>query len=125
QGASLIRAQLQGADLWDAQLQGADLDWAQLQGAGLSWAEMDEETDLRSASLRGARLRYVDYTQVGLTQEHVDSVFGDDTVALPEGITPPERFSRAHEGREAFEAAWRAWQTEIGFDRDDPSTWGQ
>ena len=125
QGANLVRAQLQGARLWNAQLQRANLGGAQLQGADLRAAAMDEETDLRSASLRGARLRYVDYTQVGLTQEQVDSVFGDDTVALPEGITPPERFSRAHEGREAFEAAWRAWQTEIGFDRDDPSTWGQ
>lgn len=121
----LREANLQGMTLTGLDFEGADLRGAQLQGADLRAAAMDEETDLRSASLRGARLRYVDYTQVGLTQEQVDSVFGDDTVALPEGITPPERFSRAHEGREAFEAAWRAWQTEIGFDRDDPSTWGQ
>lgn len=121
----LREANLQGMTLTGLDFEGADLRGAQLQEADLRAAAMDEETDLRSASLRGARLRYVDYTQVGLTQEQVDSVFGDDTVALPEGITPPERFSRAHEGREAFEAAWRAWQTEIGFDRDDPSTWGQ
>lgn len=125
QGMSLNGLDFKGADLGGAQLQGADLDWAQLQGAGLSWAEMDEETDLSFASLRGARLRNVDYAQVRLTQKQVDSVFGDDTVALPKGITAPEWFSRSYDDLSAFIAAWRAWQKEIGFDPEDPSTWGQ
>ena len=123
QGAELFRAQLQGAYLSGARLRGAYLSGAQLQGAYLGGTQLDPAKDLSAATLRGAALRSVVYSQFTLSQDQVNSLFGDTTVTLPPDIDPPEWFSQSYDDWDAFKAAWRAWQKEIGFDPDDPSTW--
>jgi uncharacterized protein YjbI with pentapeptide repeats len=77
QGASLQKANLQRANLRETNLQGANLGEANLQGANLG------EANLRGASLRGANLQGA----VGLTQEQLDTAFGDSETKLPSGLT--------------------------------------
>lgn len=123
QGADLSLASLQGADLSSAQLQGANLSWAQLQGANLSEARFDASTSLSAATLRGAALSGVDLTMIPYFSVDLSEVFGDRTVKFPKGVDVPEQFERSYKGWEEFKAAWRAFQKEIGFDPNDPSTW--
>ncbi len=135
QEAYLNSAQIQGADLTWAQMQSANLNGAQMQGADLRGAQMDAATNLSAATLRGAALRSVDYTEVRQIMEHVADVFGDASVKLPGGVTPGHPDWPAHWSEEVlilnlretleddFLTAWRAWQASIGFDPDDPATW--
>ncbi len=123
QGAVLSEAQMQGAVLLGAQMQGAALRWARMQGADLLEARMDASTDLSAATLRGAALRSVDFSDVSISQEQVDSLFGDQTVILPEGLTRPDWPEIDEHAWLLFKKQWRAWQKQIGFDLEDPRTW--
>ncbi len=109
-GAMAYRAQLQRADLTDAHLQRtvliganlrkADLTRARLEGAKLSGTHLEEallvdarldEADLSRSFLHGANLSGA----VGVTQEQIDSAFGDGTTLLPSGLTYPPYWSDA------------------------------
>jgi uncharacterized protein YjbI with pentapeptide repeats len=121
QEADLLGAQLQGAKLIGAQLQGADLLGAQLQGTNLSRAQFDPNTNLSAATFRGAALRSVDFTTLPQIADHLEHLFGDDTVKLPRGVTAPAHFSQSYEDYEAFITAWRAFQRSIGQDPNNPT----
>jgi hypothetical protein len=121
QEAYLLGAQLQGAKLIGAQLQGADLLGAQLQGTNLSRAQFDPNTNLSAATFRGAALRSVDFTTLPQIADHLEHLFGDDTVKLPRGVTAPAHFSQSYEDYEAFITAWRAFQRSIGQDPNNPT----
>ena len=120
QGANLFGAKLQAADLSEAQLQGANLFGAKLQGADLSEAQFDAATDLSGATFRGAALRSVDFTDVPQIADHLEELFGDSTVILPDGVTRLARFDLKYDNWDAFETAWRDFQRSIGQDLDDP-----
>lgn len=125
QGACLIDAQLQGAFLGWAQLQGANLGWAQLQGANLRWAQLqgavlecaqvDAATQLSAADVSQAALSQVDFTNVNLSPDQINSMFGDGSVTLPRGITPdhadwPPHWPKQKLGWDDFDTEWRKWQ---------------
>jgi hypothetical protein len=84
ESAGLVDAHLQGAVLCGAHLQGALLVAARLQGATLSKA------NLSKAHLERANLS----TAIDLTQEQVNSAFGDEHTVLPEGLTRPAQWLR-------------------------------
>lgn len=99
EGANLHRTGLNHADLRRTRLKRTDLSWALLQGADLILAELDS-ADLRRARLEGAdlrdwsivrtSLRSVDFTGAkNLSQESVNTAFGDADTTLPKGIDPP------------------------------------
>jgi uncharacterized protein YjbI with pentapeptide repeats len=102
------RARFQRADLTDAWLQRglltgthlekADLTRARLEGAKLSGAHLEQATlteaclesaDLTRAYLQGANLAGV----INVTQDQIDSAYGDGTTQLPPGITCPPHWS--------------------------------
>ncbi len=122
QGAHLEQAQMQRADLRRAQMQGANLSEAQMQGAKFYEVQMDDATHLWGAALHGAVLKDVDYSRLNFTQDQIDSVFGDQTVILPRHLTRPAWPEIAEGNFHEFNRKWRAWQVEIGFDPDKPST---
>lgn len=123
QGANLSEAQMQGAELSGAQMQRAVLSKALLQGADLSEAKLDRTTILSTASLRGAALRVVDCSDVDISQDQIVSIFGDQTVILPESLNRPDWPDIAEDDWIEFHVQWREWQKSIGFDPDDPATW--
>ena len=114
QRADLDKARLQGAVLGAARLQGADLRWARLQGAVLA-----------GATLRGAAVRSVDCTDVPQIVEHLEEMFGDGSVTVPEGVAWPKHWPKhlldglveTEDGKLAdrFDYEWRKWQA----DEDD------
>ncbi|MEM8693671.1 MAG: pentapeptide repeat-containing protein, partial [Pseudomonadota bacterium] len=119
-------AQLQGANLAGAQLQGANLAGAQLQGADLAGAQFDSATNLSAATLRGAALRLVDFRDVPQIEAHIEDVFGDASVKLPNGVQPSDPEWPAHWSKEEldwqqFDKAWRTWQATLppGWDQPD------
>ncbi|MBL3705055.1 hypothetical protein GI582_20355 [Sulfitobacter sp. BDSS02] len=123
QRANLTGAEMQNTNLRKSLLQGAILDKTQLQGADLSEAQFDASSSFNAANLRGAALRKVDFTMIPDFPVDLGEVFGDSTVKFPESVDVPERFNRSYASDDEFIAAWRAFQKEIGFDPDDPSTW--
>ncbi|MFW2542598.1 pentapeptide repeat-containing protein [Primorskyibacter sp. 2E107] len=124
QGANLWEAELQRANLWGAQLQGAFLVEAQMQGADLDDTQLDEDTDLSAATLRGAALRDVDSTTITQLKPFWQDVFADGSVILPDGEVRPDHWKAEKFDivSDDFETAWRAWQRSIGFDPDKPDT---
>ena len=122
QGANLWHAQLQRANLGGAQLQGADLGDAQLQGADLWDARFDAETFLTAATLRGAAVRNVDFTTVPQIAQHLEDIFGDASVTLPEGVEAPGHWPQSQLGFPEFDTQWRAWQATLppGWDQPKP-----
>ena len=124
QGAKIWNAQLQGAKIWNAQLQWADLSGAQmqganlrsakLQGADLSGAQMSSATSFSTATLRGAALSEVDCSMIDLTQEQLDSTFGDGSVIWPETLTRPAHWPLG-------ELRWNDFHDELAKWRADPA----
>ncbi|NYS23997.1 pentapeptide repeat-containing protein [Rhodobacteraceae bacterium 2376] len=113
EGALLGMARMEGADLSGARMEGADLKRARMEGAVLWGARMDSSTSLSAATLRGAALRWVDYSSVPLSEEQVRSCFGDASVIRPEGIAKPDHWPdwelpdfEDHD----FDTEWRNWQ---------------
>lgn len=128
QNAHLIETNLQRAYLGGTQLQGARLGFAQLQGARLRSVLLDHHTGFSCAEFRGAACANIDFQDVELSQEQIQSFFADGSVVLPGGVTPshpnwPSHFVKATLEPSDFDRAWRVFQQQIGFDPDDPSTW--
>lgn len=88
-GADLGGAQMPNAELYKAKLRGADLRQAQMARVSLCRADLKDATSLATANLKGALLKEIDLTALPLTQAQVDQTFGDTSVILPDGITPP------------------------------------
>lgn len=124
QGADLHFAQLRGANLSGAELQGANLSLAKLQGADLHEVKFDAETDLLRTELDFACVRFVDFSEIDIDQDQIDSLFGDQTVTLPDWIIRPKHWEKIDEDDwDTFDTTWREWQDKYGFHLDDPATW--
>ncbi len=95
QGADISRANLQGAQLWRANLQGAYLSLANLQDARLGQANLQgallAEANFQRAILWRANLKGATH----VTQEQLNSAFGDDQTILPEGLTRPAHWLKS------------------------------
>ena len=88
-GASLAGANLEDANLAKARLGGANLRAAILQGAHLRGADL-QGADLQGAHLQGAHLHYADLSEaVDLSQEQINTAYGNAETWLPEGLEPP------------------------------------
>ena len=118
--ANLRGAKLQGADLSGAQLQGANLRRAKLLGADLTMAEFDNATSFTAAMPDWAALKEVNLSNVPQIAEHLQVMFGDQSVMLPKGVEPPDHWRKEDLDRDAFMTAWRDWQRAGGFDPDNP-----
>jgi uncharacterized protein YjbI with pentapeptide repeats len=115
QGATLNGAEMQGADLINAKLQGADLSSAELEGANLTGAVFDKRTLLLSANFRGAGFKDVDFSNVYVSPDQLQQMFGDASVTLPSGHGPdhedwPEHWSKEKLSSSEFITQWRAFQ---------------
>lgn len=116
QGFDLSGLNLQGANLEMAHLQGANLGLAQLQGAHLWEAQMSESTNLGDAALRGASLRSVDDTTIGLLRPFWHDIFTDGTVDVRPETRPThwrdeelEASVFLPDSTSPFATAWRDW----------------
>ncbi|MGP6085813.1 pentapeptide repeat-containing protein [Antarctobacter jejuensis] len=124
EGANLWQARMEGANLGQARMEGANLGQARMEGADLSGARMAATTDLTAAVVASAAVRSVDYSNVALSQEQVNSLFGDASVILPGGVLPgdpdwPEHWPTwelPDFGEHNFDDEWRKWQ-------DDPENY--
>jgi uncharacterized protein YjbI with pentapeptide repeats len=89
-GAALIRANLSGARLDEADLSGATLFTANLSNARLDRASLSD-AELTDADLSGARLYGADLRETtGLTQEQLNSAYGNANTQLPDGLQRPD-----------------------------------
>lgn len=90
--AELQDAHPRGASLWMAHLKHADLRGSHLEGASLVMADLP--TTIKDAHLHGADFSGADLRGMRITQEQLDSVKGDKTTQIPEGLSRPEHWSR-------------------------------
>ncbi|WP_435259490.1 pentapeptide repeat-containing protein [Thioclava sp. FR2] len=108
----LTGANLQRADLSGAVLSGAKLSGARMEGAYLRGARMDASTSLTAALLRGAAVKEVDYTNVGLSQDQIDQMFGDGSVRWPNGVNRLKHWPDWEMGWDDFHEEWEKWQAD-------------
>lgn len=113
-GATLTGANLRGADLREVDLRGADLEKADLRMANLGEAILSANTKFMGADFRGAALRYVDFTNLPFVMTHLDEMFGDSSVILPNGVRSdgkdwPKHWSKLNMEPEQFDDEWRKW----------------
>lgn len=120
-------ANVQNADLKHLDFGKALLSKTQLQGANLIAAQFDASTSLTDATLRGASVREVDFTSVPQILPHLDDIYGDASVTLPDGIAPghddwPPHWSEEELSWQDFNAKWNEWQATLpeGWDKDIP-----
>jgi uncharacterized protein YjbI with pentapeptide repeats len=102
EGANLTRAHLEGADLVLAHLEGASLIRAHLEGARLVGAVLAGahlyEAHLDDAGLLWARLGGADLREThGLTQDQIESAYGDAATMLPPSLTRPADWSKPND----------------------------
>jgi hypothetical protein len=121
----LTGTNLQGFDLRILDFNNVSFRNAQLQGADLFSAQFDPATTLSSARFSCAALRLVDFSETTITQDQLDSAFGDATVTLPGGKGTndaewPDHWSKEELGIIEFDIQWRAFQADNGFDPNNP-----
>ncbi|WP_081531392.1 pentapeptide repeat-containing protein [Rhodovulum sp. P5] len=108
EGANLVWAHLEGASLEGARLEGAGLVVARLEGAFLEGARLDNRTSFTAATLRGAAVKDVDFTPIALTQDQIDSAFGDGSTKLG-NLKRPAHWPSADLNGHEFEEEWRRY----------------
>jgi uncharacterized protein YjbI with pentapeptide repeats len=109
EGTDMSFAKLKDANLTGATLEGTNLTHANMESTNLSGAQMDSDTSLRFAIFQGAALRGVDYSDVGISADQVNSAFGDASVILPEEVDRPVHWPDWELKPEIFDAEWRKW----------------
>ncbi len=91
-GANLEEVHLEGANLFHVHLEGAGLWQAHLERANFTGAHLDEKTSLAGASIQSGVVSHVDWSNVWIMQEQLNSLFGDASVILPAGRVRPSHW---------------------------------
>ncbi len=131
QGTNLSWAQVEDADLRATDLQGAVLEGAQMMGTIFSFSYLTGElgrpnilsgTDLRDTRNDGGALRFLDFRgSVIDTRTDWRNSFGDGSVTLIAGMSPPCQWAPSHLNDRDFFARWRGWLE--AFPGLEPLTW--
>jgi uncharacterized protein YjbI with pentapeptide repeats len=103
EGAYLNAARMEGADLTSTRLEGANLSAARLEGTKLLNARLDSATKLDGAVFSKSFLKMVDISDVSISLDQLNSMFGDASVTLPNNITPDSPDWPAHWPKEVLE----------------------
>ena len=106
-------------------MEGTDLYLAKLQGTAFTVTNFGSETVLSNANLKGASVRQIDFSNVAISNEQLQDMFGDASVVLPDGHGPdhenwPNHWSKEKLDLPDFKTQWRAFQARIGQDPDNP-----
>ena len=74
---------------------------------------MDDATLFEDTVLCGTAMRRVNATSIQISQEQINSTFGDASVILPDDIPRPAHWpdwTLPIHGRHAVQTEWRKWQ---------------
>jgi hypothetical protein len=114
--AFLGRAHLEGAILVNTHLEGAHLGEAHLEGAFLGGTKMVSSTVWRDAHTKLAAWQSVNLVHSPISEDHVNSAFGDASVTLPTTIPRPKHWAETVLEDKDFVDEWHLWQS-------DPTTY--
>ena len=119
-GANLYRAELKGANLYRAELNGADCTGAELNGAWLEEAEFNgamlKRANFTGADTKFAAVKSTDLTTcVDLSVDQVNSMFGDASTTLPDGMDRPQHWPQTDLEYEEFLQLWQAAKDKAGM----------
>ena len=97
-------------------MEGADLRFARMEGADLNAARFSESTDFTAAVVQYAAVKSAPILGEGVDQDLVNSLYGNGSVVLPEGITRPAHWPEEVLGWSEFREKWREWQRAQGYE---------
>ena len=113
--ADLNKAELNGANLNGAELIGATLTRAELNGAWLIGAALTG-ADLAEAFTKLTAVKSTDLTEcVDLSVDQVNSMFGDASTTLPDGMDRPQHWPQTDLEYEEFLQLWQAAKDKAGM----------
>jgi uncharacterized protein YjbI with pentapeptide repeats len=114
EGAYLHAARMEGAELTSTRLEGANLSAVRLEGTKLLNARLDSATILDGAVFSQSFLKMVDISDVSMSLDQINSMFGDASVTLPKGVTPthpewPAHWPKQELSLRAYREAYNTW----------------
>lgn len=93
-----------------------------MDGVELFGPILDYGTSFLPATLRGAGIRFADFSGLKLSDDHLSRLvellsetFGDSSVTLPKEIDPPASWRHHNIPFDDWRTQWRAFQEEIGY----------
>lgn len=121
--ANCVWARFNEADMFNAQLLGTDFTCANLAGVSLSNVTFDAFTQLINTNLVGAACCDIDFSCTSVSQQQLETAFGDASTILSKREGPdhkdwPPHWPKDELDPQEFQTAWREWQTKIGFQPD-------
>jgi len=87
-----------------------------MEGANLFRARISESTNFTSAVVQYAAVKSTGLIGIGVDQDLVNSLYGDGSVTLPDGITRPAHWPEEDLSSFVFPEKWRAWQRAQGYE---------
>ncbi len=120
-GAVMQVTSLADATITLSDFEGANLAMARLTGARIDGAFLNATTELDGADLSFAGLTNLDLRTVRISQDQIDSAYGDATVRLPPYVKRPAHWPAEEIPWGQFEIRWRDWQAEQGYQPTPPA----
>ena len=105
-------AHMDGANMAETHLEGANLWRANLEGAYLWPVHMDDGTSLTNTTLGSASLMRIDWSELTISQDQVDSVFGDASVTLPDTVVRPAHWPNTKLSLSGFGRELKKWRAD-------------
>ncbi|GLO70091.1 hypothetical protein MACH17_16080 [Phaeobacter inhibens] len=109
-----------GSDLSDSRFMSSDLSKATFAGTNCSSCRFQKTTlssgsSFEKSNLTGALFHRCDLSMVDITQEQLDTSFGDKTVIVPKSLVRPLHWSKRLLNDEQIEQRWHAFKKHFGY----------
>ena len=111
--ASLWNAKIEGAWLGGALLEGANINGARLQGSDLLGVRTNSFTKTQGTDFTGSALKRLVVGDTRYSSEQIQSMFGDASAILPEGMERPSHWpdwELPFDDEHDFRTEWCKWQ---------------
>ncbi|PTW49808.1 pentapeptide repeat-containing protein [Rhodovulum kholense] len=110
-GADFSASRMEAANLTRAKIQGSNFDDTRLTCAHLKTSETDEETSFVRTLLFGTAVKYADFLRTPLTQDQIDSTFGDGSTSV-DNVTRPAHWPEQALDPSRFREELRKWRAD-------------
>ena len=118
QNIKLNYASLKDANLYDADFSNAKIGKTELNRSLLVKVKLQGINFKKIGSLKGACFKDLNLLNIPISQDQIDTMFGDGSVTLPESMTWPSHWPKEELSDDEFYTKWEEWKKNLPPDRD-------